>query len=503
MLVEQDPFQTRIAVLEDDRVAEILVENRRARSLVGGIFKGRVTRVLPGMQAAFVYIGLDRDAFLYVRDAMSGDADATLEAATGEEPRTDGGTRDAGEGDPAPSIEDLVQQGEEILIQVRKEPLAHKGARVTTQIALPSRFMVLLPGSTHVGVSRRIEAGAEKSRLRALAEELKPTGAGLIVRTEAFGCEREDLAHDVESLLGVWEGLAQQAKEAPAPSQLHHDLDLELRAVRDLVADDFGEVVVGSEALRQTLASFLEENREDLASRVRYDSAGRLFHRFGVDKEIEASLQSRVWLRSGGYLVVHPTEALVAIDVNTGRFVGKSSLEDTILKTNLEAVREVVRQIRLRDLGGIIVIDFIDMEQQVNRDQVFAALEGELAKDRSRTRVLNISEFGLVELTRKRSRSNLRSLLTEPCSICTGSGRVRRPSSVCLDLRRAVVNRLGDNGRPAGALRLMLRVHPDVAAALEEGDRAVLNEIERLCGDEVVVQGDAALRREHFDVVEL
>ncbi|MDX1383324.1 MAG: Rne/Rng family ribonuclease [Thermoanaerobaculia bacterium] len=498
MLVEQDPHQTRIAILEDDRVAEILVENRRRKSLVGAIFKGRVTRVLPGMQAAFVHVGLERDAFLYVADAQPGDSDATLAAAVGEAPEAE----PEGPGEGA-SIEDLVVQGEEILVQVRKDPLSHKGARVTTQIALPSRYLVLLPGSSHLGISRRIEDEVERARLRELLVELKPEGAGLIVRTEAEGCSRSDLEPDLEALLEEWHSISVRAEEETAPVSLHRDLELGLRAVRDVFGEDFAEVRVDAAEVRDAVVGFLDASGSGLSDRVLLDEGpGRLFQRFGVDREIEASLESRVWLRSGGYLVIHPTEALVAIDVNTGRFVGGASLEETVLRTNLEAVEEVVRQIRLRDLGGILVIDFIDMEDQTHRDRVFAALERELEKDRARTRVLNISEFGLVELTRKRSRTNLRSLLTEPCPICSGSGRVRRTSSVCLDLRRAVLQHL-DRPAAGGGTRLMLRVHPEVAAALADGEKAVLDEIEALCGDRVVLRSDPGLRREHFDVVEL
>ena len=491
--MERDPHQTRIAVLEDDRLAEIFLESHRHRGLVGSVFLGRVIRVLPGMQAAFVDLGLSRDAFLYVSDAAVGEDDTAVES--GEALETGDLRVDA-----EPSIEDLLRVGQEILVQVRKDSIANKGARVSAQITLPSRYAVLVPRSKQLGISRRIEDEAERERLLALLEELKPEDAGLIARTEAEGRGREELAQDITLLLSSWEEISARAESNAAPCLVHGDVSLISRAVRDLFNQDYSALWADSEEAYEEIAELLARTQPELLGTVRLDDHELgLFERFGVDKEIEAALESKVWLRSGGYLVINPTEALVAIDVNTGRFVGKDSLEDTIFRTNLEAVREIVRQIRLRDLGGILVLDLIDMEEEAHRVEVFEFLEEELKKDRSRTRVLNISEFGLVELTRKRSRSNLRSLLTRACPHCKGSGTIRSVRTVCLDLRREVLKR----PRLAPDTELLLRVHPEVADALHGGERAILEELEGLLEGRVLVRGDPELHHEHFDVFEL
>jgi ribonuclease G len=524
LLIERDPHQTRVAVLENDRLAEVALERHRNRGLVGNIYQGRVTRVLPGMQAAFVDLGLERDAFLYVSDAVMDDETATEErpedeaaasAADGDladevldtgvavDGAAIGGVNGAtGEGAAVrPSIVDLLRQGQEILVQVRKDALSGKGARVSAHVTLPSRYLVLLPGSPHLGISRRITDETERERLRAILAEHKPPGAGLIARTEAEGRSREELEADVALLQATWAAIERRAAAARAPSLIHGDLGLALRAARDLYGADFDALWVDGEDLYEEIVEFLAPSQPELVARVKLDARDTgLFERFGVNKEIEAALESKVWLRSGGYLVINPTEALVAIDVNTGKFVGRDSLEETIFRTNMEAVREVVRQIRIRDLGGIIVIDLIDMETEAHRAAVFALLEAELERDRSRTRVLNISEFGLVELTRKRSRSDLLSQLAQPCPYCHGSGRVKSVSTVCLELRREVLDHRRRSPRGGG---LLVRAHPEVVAALEGEERAVLNELESRLGGKVLLRGDPQLHHEQFDVLEL
>jgi ribonuclease G len=521
LLIERDPHQTRVAVLENDRLAEVALERHRNRGLVGNLYKGRVTRVLPGMQAAFVDLGLERDAFLYVSDAVVDDETAiegrpesgsrlALEEdeVTEEDAETVGGEAagDAAAGDGAdaavrPSIVDLLRQGQEIVVQVRKDALSGKGARVSAHVTLPSRYLVLLPGSSHLGISRRIQDEAERERLRAILAEHKPPGAGLIARTEAEGKSRDDLEADVAFLRGLWASIERRAASARAPSLLHGDLGLALRAARDLYGADFDALWVDGEDLYEEVVEFLASGQPELVARVKLDARETgLFERFGVNKEIEAALESKVWLRSGGYLVINPTEALVAIDVNTGKYVGRDSLEETIFRTNMEAAREVVRQIRIRDLGGIIVIDLIDMETAAHREAVFAQLEAELERDRSRTRVLNISEFGLVELTRKRSRSDLLSQLAQSCPYCHGSGRVKSTSTVCLDVRREVLLHRRRSPRGGG---LLVRAHPEVVAALEGEERAVLDELESRLGGKVLLRGDPQLHHEQFDVLEL
>jgi len=495
MLVESDPQQTRIAVLEDDRAVEIFVERHRHRGLVGNVYKGRVTRVLPGMQAAFVDIGLGRDAFLYVSDVSD-----NLAALEDMEPAEHTDDMSAPQDAPQPSIDELLKPGQELVVQVLKDPLANKGARVSTQITLPGRYLVLLPTVRHFGVSRRIEDETERTRLRAELEALPPGTGGLIVRTAGEGRGREEFESDRAYLVKLWERLRLRADKASAPTLLHQDLDLALRVVRDLFNATFSVLWVDGEETYERIVEFLDQVQPALVHRVRiFRQELSLFERFGIEAEIENALQSKVWLRSGGYLVINPTEALVAIDVNTGRFVGQHNLEDTVLRTNLEAVQEVVRQIRLRDLGGIIVLDLIDMVEKENRERVFAVLEGELKKDRAKNKVLNISDFGLVEITRKRSHANLERLLTQACPYCEGSGRIDSVTTVCLNLRRELLRR---RGRPQSR-ELLVRVHPEVARALQGEERAILDELERALGTTILLRSDAELHHERFDILEV
>jgi ribonuclease G len=506
MLIEADAHQTRIAVLEEDRLAELFVERQRHRGVVGNVYKGRVTRVLPGMQAAFVDIGLGRDAFLYVSDAATNlDAIDDLEGPEANGQADD--PVDAAEGKAAPaeapSIDSLLRAGQEILVQVTKDPLGSKGARVSTQITLPGRYLVLLPGVRHLGVSRRIDDETERARLRTALEEMvaaAPGSSGLIVRTAGEGRGREEFEADRQYLVQLWERLRQKAERTGAPALIHQDFDLGLRVVRDLFGPAFTVLWVDGEEVYERIVEFLDQVQPALVRKVRlYGHTGTLFERFEIDAEIETALHSKVWLKSGGYIVINPTEALVAIDVNTGRYVGQHNLEDTVLRTNLEAVREIVRQIRLRDLGGIIVIDLIDMEHAENRSNVFSALEAELKKDRSRNQVLSISDFGLVELTRKRSRQNLERLYTQPCPHCDGAGRIRSIASICLDLRREVLRQRAR----LGGREVLLRVHPAVAHALQGAERAILEELERTLMVPLVLRADPELHHERFDILEV
>jgi ribonuclease G len=502
MLVETDPHQTRIAVLEEDRLTEIFVERHRHRGLVGNVYKGRVTRVLPGMQAAFVDIGLERDTFLYVSDVeVPGErAAADLED---DEPGEVPSSGAPAPGSPEPSITDLLKPGQEIIVQVLKDPLPNKGARITTHVTLPGRYLVLLPTVRHFGVSRRIEDPEERERLLELIQEIAPEDSGLIVRTVGEGRDREDFEADLTYLPRLWRNLQHRAERVSAPTLLHRDLDLALRVVRDLFQRDMSVLWVDGEETYQRIVEFLDQVQPGLVTKVRlYQGDDHLFDRFGIESQIEAALKTKVWLKSGGYIVINPTEALVAIDVNTGRYVGERNLEETVLQTNLEAVSEIVRQIRLRDLGGIIVIDLIDMVEEEHREQVSAKLEAELRKDRARTKVLSISEFGLVEITRKRSRSNLERLLTQPCPHCEGRGRIKNASTICLNLRRELLSSRSSLAL-TGQGDLLLRVHPDVARALQQQERAILEEIEDTLDRPVLIQSDPTLHHERFDLVEM
>jgi ribonuclease G len=489
MLVDSDPHESRVAVLEDDQLTELFVERVRSGGLVGNVYKGRVTRVLPGMQAAFVNIGLERDAFLYVSDVA--DHDAVDPAEIDEEapaPR------------PSLNIDELLQQGEEILVQVTKDPLPNKGARITAHITLPGRYLVLLPGVHHLGVSRRIEDEAERQRLLELLESLDFPHGGMIVRTVGEGRGLAEFQHDLEYLGRLWDRIETQSGRVLPPTLVHQELDVTLRTVRDLFSHEFEILWVDGAETYERIVDFLDQVQPRLLDRVKlFPRENSLFRQFRIDEEIEAALRSKVWLKSGGYLVIHQTEALVAIDVNTGRFTGGLDLEDTVLRTNLEAIKEVVRQIRLRDLGGIIVLDLIDMMEEEHRQQVFCALEGELEKDRAKNRVLKISEFGLVELTRKRSRPSLERLLTQPCPYCRGRGRIRSVATTCLSLRRAAL----DLAPAVGTGEILLRVHPEVAQALQTDERAILDELQQVLGGRLVVQSDAEMHHERFDVSEI
>jgi ribonuclease G len=557
ILVEDDPHQTRVAVLEEDLLTEVFVERRRHRGLVGNVYKGRVTRVLPGMQAAFVDVGLERDAFLYVSDVHArlehgldgelngelnseirgemsgasdgeGSPDVSPDDAVGEElpepdpdaeagfasdPGTSGGGTSGGANDgsgaaassgsavlDSRSIDDLLKQGQEIIVQVVKDPLPNKGARITTHVTLPGRYLVLLPTVRHFGISRRIQDPQERERLLDLMERIAPAQTGLIVRTVGEGRDQEDFEADLAYLTGLWRRLLYRGERASAPTVLHRDFDVALRTVRDLLGPDISIVWVDGEETYERIVDFLDDVQPGLVRKVKlFEHQAGLFERFGIEEQIEAALKSKVWLKSGGYIVIHPTEALVAIDVNTGRYVGERDLEHTVLQTNLEAVQEIVRQIRLRDLGGILVIDLIDMVEAEHRQQVFEALEAELKKDRARTKMLSISEFGLVEITRKRSRANLERLLTQPCPYCEGRGRIKSLSTICLNLRRELLR----TRRPLADGEVLLRVHPEVAQALQQEERAILDEVERSLSAHILLQSDPALHHERFDIVEM
>jgi ribonuclease G len=497
MLIESDSHQTRIAVLEDDRLTEIFVERHRHRGMVGNVYKGRVTRVLPGMQAAFVDVGLERDAFLYVSDVAS-DVEAVDELELDESHTEEPPPNHHG---PAPSIDELLKQGQEIIVQVVKDPLPNKGARISTHVTLPGRYLVLLPTVRHFGVSRRIEDEAERERLLAVLGQLSPAYGGLIVRTVGEGKGAEEFESDLAYLSRLWDRVRQRSVRVSAPTLLHQDLDLALRVVRDLLRQEFSLLWVDGEETYERIVEFLDQVQPSLVGKVKlFRQRTTLFQQFGIEEQIESALKSKVWLKSGGYIVINQTEALVAIDVNTGRFVGQSNLEDTVLQTNLEAVQEIVRQIRLRDLGGIIVIDLIDMIEPVHREQVFGALEAELKKDRAKTKMLNISEFGLVEITRKRSRTNLERLLTQPCPYCGGHGRIQSIATICLNLRQELLDL---RGRTVGQAELLLRVHPEIARALQQEERAILDELERSLGVRILLQSDPELHHERFDVVEV
>ncbi|HEY7411759.1 MAG TPA: Rne/Rng family ribonuclease [Vicinamibacteria bacterium] len=493
LIVSSTPQETRVALLEDGVVAELFIEREAHRGIVGNVFKGKVTRVLPGMQSAFVDVGLERAAFLHVADTLT-ELDENLlspdELASGN-----GG----GPGRHAP-IEERLREGQEVVVQAVKEPLGQKGARITSHVSLPGRYLVFMPTVEHVGVSRKITDEEERRRLKGLLKELRQEhgGGGFIARTAGALHSREDFERDAAYLVRTWDEIRGVASRQAAPCLLHRELGLVQRLLRDLLSDDVASIRLDDPREHQRTLDLVAQLQPELGPRVRLGNSGQsLLDEHGVTAELERALRSKVWLESGGSIVINQTEALVAIDVNTGRYTGKNTLEDTILRTNLEAAREIVRQIRLRDLGGIIVVDFIDMEERKSRQKVMAALEEELKKDRSPSKLLSLNEFGLVILTRKRVRQSLERTLCQPCPYCTGSGMIKSAATVCAEIYDEVKKLAADVRGQA----LVLRVHPEVARALAGDEAAVLRDLAALVGDDIQVRGDPLLHQEQFDLV--
>jgi ribonuclease G len=492
--------ETRVAVQEGSLLTELYVERQGHRSIVGSVHKGAVTNVLPGMQAAFVDIGLAKDAFLYAGDYTANVADEPREAGA----ETDGADEDADVDEPEPRreargpIEDVVRKGQEVLVQVSKESLGTKGARITSFISLPGRYLVYMPQAHRIGVSRRIRDEAERDRLRSAVRGLNPPPGGFIVRTNAEGKGDAEFAADLEFLGRLWAQIQGRHDERRAPAVLHEEGDLTFRVVRDLLAPDVDELLIDSREVYDRCAGYVQSLVPALADRVKwYEARQPIFEAFGIEKDIEKALRRRVWLKSGGYIVIDHTEALVSIDVNTGKYVGKRDFEQTVLKINLEAVGEVVRQIRLRDLGGIIIIDFIDMEVPEHREQVEKALKRALAEDKARTNVLAISELGLVEMTRKRVRQDLRSLLTETCPTCRGAGVVKSSATLAAEVFRA----LQAKGADVPGRELVVRVHPAFAEYLESEHRDAIGKLAAMLDVKIAVQAASAdSPREGYDI---
>ncbi len=482
ILVSFEDDEPRTAVFERGQLVEVDIDRPGGRRIVGNVYKGRVQNVLRGMQAAFVDIGLERNAFLYVDDARpEGDPDAGPESGPDAEVPAKAGQ--------APDIADLLQPGQEILVQVRKEPSGGKGARVSRALSLPGRFLVLMPGMDHVGVSHRINDGSERERLRGLAQQAREPGYGFIVRTAAAGVAAEDLILDMRYLRALWEQLRARARHARAPLLLHRDLDVVQRVLRDRLNDEVQRVVVDSReewerlrALAQVMAP-RHADRLELASPAEMREG--LFVTRGVDAALDRALARRVALPSGGYIIIDQAEALTAIDVNTGRFVGAASPDETFLQTNLEAAEEIARQIRLRDIGGIIVVDFIDMQVAEHRRRVREALELACQPDRSRPQVLGLTQLGLVEMTRKKARQSLRDLLTRPCAACEGRGRVPSEETLSRRARQQVRALLRASGHEA----VLVEVHPAVAALMIGPGGAGLRALEHSTGRGVFIRG--------------
>jgi ribonuclease G len=631
MIVCSTALETKIAILEDDQIAELYIERNRNRGILGNIYKGRVTKVLPGMQSAFVDIGLEKDAFLYVSDFIEDteefdkvftDAEEQAATAVAQEtqerparrerertpdrprwrdrtPRTEpqaplppaepatrvdswilahesereaalpslepfpateiappaaltflaapplepaplesASLRDRGEVEPftmeaggnstgfsrrrrgpgtrrkrhtaavhqgkrpeRQSIDDMLAEGQEILVQVAKEPIGKKGARVTSHIALPGRYLVYMPTVDHVGVSRKISTEAERIRLKdVILKQRDSFGGGVIVRTAAEERTEEDLAKDLSFLVKLWEDIRGRSEKASAPAVIHAEMNLVQRLLRDQFSFEFASIRVDDESEYQKIVEFVDKIYPNLVHRVKlYTKDNDIFDEYGINPEIEKLLQPKIWLKSGGYIVINQTEALVSIDVNTGKFVGRgNSLEETITRTNLDAVKEIVKQVRLRDLGGIIVIDFIDMDERKNRKRVMEALSQEIMRDKSPNKILEFNEFGLVAITRKRSKQSLERTLCQTCQYCNGSGLVKSVATTCYSIYNEL-EKMKTRGNGRG--EVMIRVHPDVARALRETESSVLDEIRQRLRRDVAVKSDPSLHIEHYNII--
>lgn len=586
--------EIRIALIEDGEIADLATEYERNKGVVGNIYKGRVTRVLPGMQAAFVDIGLERAAFLYVgdvvvedqggggesfdrpnlgkRDDLKLDEDETdleidpgayiedknldaLESGeglpsgkSGEGEEGEGGgaedldeestqelmeeaesdarmDRDAEKSRPnkfkrntnnrsreargrgrrnlkrrvnqQPNIQDVLREGQEILVQVTKEQMGTKGARLTCHLALPGRHVVLMPTVDHVGVSRKIASANERKRLRDCINELRPPGMGFIVRTMAEGASTEQITNEINYLLNLYTEIKNKKERLKSPALLHEDLGLVLRTVRDMFTDDIYRLVIDSPRVYEYILDYIGGIAPQLKNRVvRYTGKDPIFDAYGINSEIARALNRKVWLKSGGYLIIDQAEALTVIDVNTGKFIGKKSFEETILKNNLEAVAEVAYQLRLRDAGGIIIIDLIDMERAAHREQVYRALEQALRKDKAKTNILKISELGLIQMTRKRTKESLNHIFCQPCPYCKGNGFVKNIRTICYDIFREI-ERTALEGGITGA---NIVAHPEVMDYLYRHERDTLDRIEERFGMKISIRGDASLHLEAYEV---
>ncbi|MBN2382442.1 Rne/Rng family ribonuclease [bacterium] len=506
ILINSTNHETRVCLLENDIPVEFFVEGHETKRCVGTVCKGRVTKVLPGMQSAFVDIGMERDAFLYVMDVMENLDDFEKSIIFGEYEETEleleKADRDVErmfeKNQVQVSISDLLREGQEILVQVAKEPIGGKGARVTTHITLPGRYLVFMPTVHHVGVSKRIDDEPERSRLRDLVADLRPNGAGIIVRTAGEGHEYNDFVTDLDALVKLWENIRKIAEKAKSPSIIHRDLDLVFKTVRDLFTDDVERLEIDSEIEYQRLVEYVDAIQPHLTQRVKlYLKDVPIYEEYGIEDEIERALNRKVWLKSGGYIVIDQTEALVSIDVNTGKYVGKRNLEETITRTNLEAAREIVRQIRLRDLGGIIIIDFIDMQEQENKDMVLATLEEELRRDRSKINILPLSELGLIQMTRKRLKPSLGRTLMRPCPYCQGSGLIKSKMTIIHEIQRELHKMSADIYEQ----EILIRVNPDIADFLRIEENYILSEMESTYKTSISIKADENLHHEQFDIM--
>jgi len=492
LVINADGPETRVALIEKGQLVELYIERRRERGIVGNIYKGRVKRVLPGMQAAFVDIGVEKAAFLYVADVRGAPEDYRSLFLDSDAPEQ-GKSKSSSNA----RIEDVVKEGQEILVQVAKAPIGTKGARSTAYVSLPGRNLVFMPTVNHVGISRRITSDKERKRLRGIIDSMRPEGAGFIVRTVAEGVSEKELRGDMEFLIKLWNSILKKNQTGKAPALLYNDLDLLLRTVRDLFTPDVDKLIVDSKGEHERLLKFVSAFMPQFSGKIElFDGREPIFDAYGLEGEIDRALQKKVYLKSGGSLIVDQGEALTAIDVNTGKFVGRKSLEETITQTNLEACKEVADQLRLRNIGGMIIVDFIDMDRSSNREKVMRAFEEALKHDKAKANVTKISELGLVEMTRKRTRESLVRTMTEGCPYCEGKGYVKSKTTVCAEILRS----LRRDGHSYREDQIVVNCHPDVADLLVTVEQEYIENLEKRLQKKITIQARKRFHLEKYEI---
>ncbi len=504
ILINSNPREIRVALMENQQVVELFIEHKANKGIAGNIYRGRVAKILPGMQVAFVDIGLEKAGFLYVGDIDTIDAlglEDEMDSPSPREEKEDGDGDDDGKfGKPDDEIriQDILQEGQEILVQVAKNPLGGKGARITNYISLPGRYLVYMPTVNHISISRRIEDEDEKIRLKNLIGEIGNRGEGYIVRTAGQDATRADFESDLNFLHQLWGNLKKQSENLSAPQLVYEDLNLIFRSIRDLFTNETERLVIDSKSDFTKCVEFCSTYLPHLSEKIeQYKDPMPIFNHYGIEMDISRALGRTIWLKSGGYITIDQTEALVAIDVNTGKYVGRNDHEETILKTNLEAVKEFAYQIRLRNIGGIIIVDFIDMAKEESKEIVSAALKQALRADRSRSRILKISEFGLMEMTRKRVRESLMQTLCDPCDYCDGKGYIKGITPLCYEIVREI-QRVGTDN--ITKKKIDIEVHPTVYDMLIEEESGFLEEMEKQNNSEITFQVNPKLHREKYKI---
>ncbi len=491
ILINATSYEVRLALVEDGNLSEFHMQRPTEKGLMGNVYKGRVVRVLPGMQAAFVDIGLERTGFLYVDDVCVASNPSDYNPCITDCVLPHNNTHSL-------HIEDVLSEGKSILVQVSKDPIGTKGARLTCHITLPCRNLVFIPQTDHIGISRKIEVEEVRARLKSLIEEIRPQGTGFIVRTVAENATREELEADMEFLMLLWDDIIDRAEHLGAPAVVHEDIDITLRSIRDFFTMDVDSLIIDDPKSHQKLLAHVKTFAPQLADKISlYQENTPLFEAHNIEVEISRAIEKKVWLRSGGYIIIESTEALSVIDVNTGRYVGKSDLNDTIFKTNMEAAIEIAYQLRLRNIGGIIIIDFIDMEDDRHREQLYTTFKDAVKKDKSQNNILKLSEFGLVQMTRKRNSENLHQLMCEECHYCSGEGMIRSRRTVCYDIFR----KISRNSIKHKGGTITLRVHPKIADLLLNEEEQTRATVERAIGKRIIVAPSKDLHMEKYEII--